>query len=69
MIRSFGERVFPVAYAGQTSWQRPHSVHENESTISFHVRSPTVAAPKRISSSGTSKRSGSRRPRLRVRPK
>ena len=45
MIRSFGDRIFPVAYAGQTSWQRPHSVHENESTISFHVRSPTVPTP------------------------
>ena len=43
MIRSFGESSFPVAYAGQTSWHRPHSVHENESTISFHVRSPIGA--------------------------
>ena len=63
MISSFGESSFPVAYAGQTSWQRPHSVHENVSTISFHVRSAIVPAPKRISSSGTSKRSGSSRPR------
>ena len=42
MIRSFGESVFPVAQAGQTSWQRPHSVHENASTICFHVRSRDV---------------------------
>ena len=28
MIRSFGDRILPVAYAGQASWQRPHSVHE-----------------------------------------
>ena len=26
MISSFGESALPVAYAGQTSWQRPHSV-------------------------------------------
>ena len=69
MITSFGESDFPVAYAGQTSWQRPHSVHENESTISFHVRSRIVPAPKRISASGTSNRSGSSRPRRRVREK
>ena len=69
MIRSFGESSLPVAYAGQTSWQRPHSVQENESTISFQVRSPIVSTPKRISSSGTSKRSGSSRPRRRVREK
>ncbi len=72
MISSFGESSLPVAYAGHTSWQRPHSVHENVSTICFQVRSETVAAPKRMSSSATpssSKRSGSSRPRARVRPK
>ena len=69
MITSFGESTLPVAYAGHTSWQRPHSVHENESTISFHVRSPIVPTPRRSSSSGTSKRSGSSRPRRRVREK
>ena len=63
MISSFGESSLPVAYAGHASWQRPHSVHEKPSSTSFHVRSATVAAPKRISSSGTSKRSGSSRPR------
>ena len=69
MIRSFGESAFPVAYAGQTSWQRPHSVHDIASSICFHVRSATVPAPKRIAaSSSDSKSSGSSRPRARVRP-
>ena len=67
MITSFGDNSFPVAYAGQTSWQRPHSVHENASTTSFWVKSAIVATPKRSSSSGRSKRSGSSRPRARVR--
>ena len=71
MITSFGDSVLPVAQAGQTSWQRPHSVHDIESTICFQVRSSTVPMPKRISSSGvsSSKRSGSSRPRARVRAK
>ena len=69
MIRSFGDSSFPVAYAGQTSWQRPHSVQDIVSRIPFHVRSETVPAPKRSSSSGPSKRSGSSRPRARVRVK
>ncbi len=69
MISSFGESSLPVVQAGQTSWQRPHSVHENVSNICFQVRSGTVPAPKRISSSGTSKRSGSRCPRARVEAK
>ena len=47
MIRSFGDSSFPVAYAGQTSWQRPHSVQDIVSRIPFHVRSETVPAPKR----------------------
>ena len=51
MISSFGESALPVAQAGQTSWQRPHSVHENVSSICFQVRSATVPAPKRSSSS------------------
>ena len=67
MITSFGERSLPVAWAGQTSWQRPHSVHEKASTTSLRVRSAAVATPKRSSSSGRSKRSGSSRPRARVR--
>ena len=48
MIRSFGESAFPVANAGQTSWQRPHSVQDTASSICFHVRSAIVPAPKRI---------------------
>ena len=52
MISSLGERSLPVFQAGQTSWQRPHSVHENASIVCFQVRSGTVPAPKRISSSG-----------------
>ena len=69
MISSFGDRSLPVAHAGQTSWQRPHSVHETVSTICFQVMSVSVPAPIRISSSGTSgssNRSGSSRPRARV---
>ena len=69
MISSFGESSLPVVHAGHTSWQRPHSVQENVSSVCFQVRSGTVPAPKRISSSGTSKRSGSSRPRARVRAK
>ena len=59
MISSFGDSSLPVVQAGQTSWQRPHSVQEKVSSVCFQVRSGTVPAPKRISSSGTSKRSGS----------
>ena len=69
MISSFGDSSLPVVQAGQTSWQRPHSVQENVSSVCFQVRSATVPAPKRISSSGPSKRSGSSRPRARVRVK
>ena len=70
MISSFGESSLPVVKAGQTSWQRPHSVHEKVSIVCFQVRSGTVPAPKRsLSSSATSKRSGSSRPRARVWPK
>ena len=62
MISSFGDSSLPVFQAGQTSWQRPHSVHENVSIICFQVRSGTVPAPKRRSSSSPSKSSGSSRP-------
>ena len=71
MITSLGDRTLPVAKAGQASWQRPHSVHEKVSSISFQVRWAALPAPKRISSSGTSgssKRSGSSRPPGPVRP-
>ena len=43
MISSFGESSFPVAYAGQASWQRPHSVHVYASSSCFQVMSVTVA--------------------------
>ena len=71
MISSFGDSALPVLNAGQTSWQRPHSVHETVSSICFQVMSATVPAPKRIASSGwpSEKSSGSIRPRARVRPK
>ena len=64
MISSFGESGLPVAHAGQTSWQRPHSVHVNRSSICFRDRSFCVATPKRMSSSAASRsiRLGSRRP-------
>ena len=68
MITSFGFSILPVACAGHASWQRPHSVHEKPSMTSFFVRSKIVATPNRISSSGTSKRSGSSRP-ARARPR
>ena len=45
MIRSLGERRLPVAYAGHTSWQRPHSVHDIVSSICFQVRSDDRAGP------------------------
>ena len=48
MIRSLGDSTLPVAHAGHTSWQRPHSVHEKASSICFHVRSATVPVPKRM---------------------
>ena len=41
MIRSFGDSSLPVAQAGQTSWQRPHSVHDIVSSICFQVMSAT----------------------------
>ena len=71
MISSLGDSTLPVAKAGHASWQRPHSVHEKVSSICFHVRSAAVPAPKRMSSSGmsgSSNRSGSRRPPGPVRP-
>jgi hypothetical protein len=69
MTRSFGDSAFPVAQAGHTSWQRPHSVQESVSSICFQVMSTSVPDPsRRASSSSTSKSSGSRRPRRLVRP-
>ena len=72
MISSFGDSSLPVAYAGQTSWQRPHSVHETVSSICFQVMSATVAdaeAHVLLGAPSSSKSSGSSRPRARVRPK
>ena len=69
MISSLGESSLPVVQAGHTSWQRPHSVQEKVSSVCFQVRSATVPAPKRMSSSGPSKRSGSSRPGALVWPK
>ena len=69
MISSFGDSSLPVAHAGQTSWQRPHSVQDIVSSICFHVMSASVPAPSRSAlSSSTSKSSGSSLPRARVRP-
>ena len=63
MIRSFGDRALPVAQAGQTSWQRPHSVQDIVSSICFHVMSASVPEPSRSAdSSSTSKSSGSSLP-------
>ena len=48
MITSFGDSVLPVANAGQASWQRPHSVHENVSSTCFQVRSAASGAEPEI---------------------
>jgi hypothetical protein len=37
MISSFGDSSLPVFQAGQTSWQRPHSVHENRAGPEAHL--------------------------------
>ena len=37
--------------AGQTSWQRPHSVQEYESSSCFQLKSKILPAPKRSMSS------------------
>ena len=55
MISSFGLSGLPVAHAGQTSWQRPHSVHENRSSSCCRDRSSAVATPNRISASAASR--------------
>ncbi len=41
----FGLRSFPVAFAGQTEVQRPHSVHVKPFRSCFHVRSSMSVAP------------------------
>jgi hypothetical protein len=45
MISSLGDSALPVFHAGQTSWQRPHSVQVTVSIICFHVMSVSVPAP------------------------
>ena len=47
MIIVLGLSGLPVAHAGQASWQRPHSVHVNPSSRSFHDRSSMVLTPNR----------------------
>src|SRR5262245_24866709 len=47
---SRGSSGLPVACAGHTDVQRPHTVHESVSNSCFHVKSSTVDAPK-VSSS------------------
>src|SRR5487761_708245 len=45
MITSLGESGLPVFHAGQTDWQRPHSVHVTKSSICFHVKFSMKPAP------------------------
>ena len=40
-----GERGLPLAKAGQTSWQRPHSMQASASRRSFQVRSAAFSSP------------------------
>src|ERR671939_407875 len=44
----------PVSYVGEYVWQRPHSVHEYVSRISFHERSVSFATPKLVAFSRSS---------------
>ena len=53
MIRSFGDSSLPVAKAGQTSWQRPHSVQDIVSSICFQVMSASVPEPNRSAASSS----------------
>ena len=50
MITSFGESGLPVAQAGHTDWQRPHSVHVAKSSICFQVKCSIWPTPKTVSS-------------------
>ena len=52
----FGLSGFCVFHAGQRSWQRPHSVHTDESSSIFHDASFSWPTPK-VSSSSTLPRS------------
>ena len=40
-----GASGVPAAVAGQTSVQRPHSVHENASSTCFQLKSASAAIP------------------------
>ncbi len=46
-MKILGSSGLPVRAVGQTTRQRPHSVHVYPSSICFHVRSSTREAPKR----------------------
>ena len=50
MIRSLGLSGFSVFHAGQTLWQRPHSVQVAKSSICFQVKSSILPTPKTVSS-------------------
>ena len=54
MMNVLGLSGFPVAYAGQACWQRPHSVQVKPSSRSFHDRSATVRTPNMASSASRS---------------
>ncbi len=45
MMNVLGFSGFPVLYAGQASWQRPHSVQVKPSSRSFQPRSWSVRSP------------------------
>src|ERR1019366_3049289 len=50
MMSNFGLSGLPVVQAGQTDWQRPHSVQVAKSSICFQVKSSILPAPKTVSS-------------------
>ena len=49
-MSSFGLSGLPVVHAGQTDWQRPHSVQVAKSSICFQVKSSILPTPKTVSS-------------------
>ena len=53
-----GASGVPLAVAGQTAVQRPHSVHENASSTCFQLRSSSEATPTRPSGGGSSAATG-----------
>src|SRR5665213_320900 len=50
IMTNLGLRGLPVVHAGQTDWQRPHSVQVAKSSICFQVKSSILPAPKTVSS-------------------